>query len=188
METFPNDVRIVFKQNALAFHNRARPAAAATHAAHLQGKFWEMHDKVFENMSALEDADLEKYAQAVGLNMAKWKKDKDSKETSAVIDKDMDLASKVSARGTPNFYINGRNLRGAVPYEDFEDLIKEELEKAKRTCAGMAGDKCYADKIIANGKVFEALDSKVTEFDNTGSPYMGAKNGDIVIAEFSDFQ
>jgi hypothetical protein len=70
----------------------------------------------------------------------------------------------------------------------FEDLIKEELAKAKKTCAGMAGDECYGSKIIANGKVFEPLDAKVNKFDDTDSAYKGAKNGDIVITEFSDFQ
>ena len=87
-----------------------------------------------------------------------------------------------------NFFVNGRNLRGAVPYENFEDLVIEELAKAKKTCAGMAGDACYSQKIIANGKVFEPLESKVTEFNNDGRPFLGAKDGDVVIAEFSDFQ
>ena len=70
LENFPNDVRVVFKHNALAFHKRAMPAAEATMAAHAQGKFWEMHDIVFANMRALGDADLEKYAQQAGLDMA----------------------------------------------------------------------------------------------------------------------
>jgi protein-disulfide isomerase len=112
-ETFPNDVRVVLKQNALAFHNRAMPAAKALMAAHRQGKFWEYHDVLFKNMRALEDADLEKYATQVGLDIAKFKKDIADPKIEANIKKDMEQTTKVNARGTPNFFVNGRNLRGA---------------------------------------------------------------------------
>jgi protein-disulfide isomerase len=188
MKKYPNDLRILFKHNALPFHNRAMPAAIATMAAHAQGKFWEYHDKLFANQKALDDASLEKYAKEIGLNVAKFKKSLADPKIKANIQKDMDLAGKVNARGTPNSFINGRNLRGAVPYEQFEALVKEELAKAKTKCAGMSGDKCYGTKIIAKGKTFEPLDSKVNEFSAKGLPYLGAKNGDIVISEFSDFQ
>ena len=105
-----------------------------------------------------------------------------------LVAKDMDLATKVNARGTPNFFVNGRNLRGAVPFEDFDALIEEELAKAKKLVeAGTAQADVY-NKIIANGKVFEPLDSKVNTFDVTNSPFKGAKDGDVVIVEFSDFQ
>jgi protein-disulfide isomerase len=182
-------LRIVFKHNALPFHNRAMPAAIASMAAHKQGKFWEYHDKMFAGGSrALSDSDLEKYAQAVGLNMGKFKKDLADPQLKAFIQKDMDLAAKVNAKGTPNSFVNGRNLRGAVPYPQFEKLITEELAKAKTKCAGLSGDKCYAQRIVKGGKTFEPLDAKVTEFIQKGRPYLGAKNGDIVITEFSDFQ
>ena len=64
----------MFKHNALAFHNRAMPAAEATMAAHAQGKFWEMHDAIFAKMRELTDEDLEKRAQEIGLNMGAFKK------------------------------------------------------------------------------------------------------------------
>jgi len=188
LENFPNDVRVVFKHNALAFHKRAMPAAEATMAAHAQGKFWEMHDIVFANMRALGDADLEKYAQQAGLDMAKYKKAMSSRQYKKQIEADMALAEKVRSRGTPSFYVNGRNIRGAQPYENFEKLVKEELEKAKKLCGDMPGSKCYDERIIAKGKVFEPLDSKVNKFTIEGRPFMGNPKGDIVITEFSDFQ
>ena len=188
METYPNDVRIVFKHNALPFHNRAKFASAAAIAAHKQGKFWEYHDKLFANQRALEDETLKQYATELGLDLAKWEADRTSKEVDAMIEKDMDLAQKVNARGTPNFFVNGRNLRGAVPFENFDDLIKEELEKAKTlVAAGTAAADVYA-KTIANGKVFEPLESQVNEFSADNSPFLGNKDGDLVIYEFSDFQ
>ncbi|MEC8023283.1 MAG: thioredoxin domain-containing protein [Myxococcota bacterium] len=188
VKTYGNDVRIVWKNNALPFHKRALPAARASYAAQLQGKFWEYHDKLFANQRALEDADLERYATEIGLDIAKFKKDFASAESKSIVDKDMELATKVNARGTPNFFVNGRNLRGAVPFENFKTLIDEELGKAKRIAdSGVARKDVYA-QIIAKGKTFEPLDSKVTKFDLEGRPFKGAENGDIVIAEFSDFQ
>ncbi|MFT5429538.1 MAG: protein-disulfide isomerase [Myxococcota bacterium] len=188
METWPNDVRIVFKHNALPFHKRALPAAIASMAAHKQGKFWEYHDQMFANQRKLEDTDLEGYATAVGLDMAKWKADLKDADIEKKIKEDMDFASTVNARGTPNFFINGRNVRGAVPYESFETVIKEEIEKAKKlVAAGTPRDAVYA-QIIANGKTFEPLDPKVNTFSDVDSPFLGNPKGDIVIVEASDFQ
>jgi protein-disulfide isomerase len=67
-EEYKNDVRIVFKHNALPFHKEAQKAAEAALEARDQGKFWEMHDKLFENQKALTRPDLEKYAKELGLN------------------------------------------------------------------------------------------------------------------------
>ena len=187
-EKFPNDVRIVYKFSPLPFHNRAMPAAEAAYAAHEQGKFFQMYDKLFENQRALEDADLEKYATEVGLDMGKYKAAMSSHKFKDAIQKDLDLAQTVNARGTPNFFVNGRNLRGAVPYENFEDLINEELDKAKAlVSAGTAAKDVYA-KSIANGKVFEPLETEAHEMSATGAPFEGNPNGDVVIYEFSDFQ
>jgi len=164
------------------------PAAVAAMAAHEQGKFWEYHDKLFDNMRALEDADLEKYATEIGVNMDQWKASFSAQKAKPLVQKDMDLAAKVNARGTPNFFINGRNLRGAVPFEDFDALIEEELGKARKLVAnGTAAADVY-NAIIAKGKTFEPLDAKVTEFSTDNSPFLGNKDGDLVIYEFSDFQ
>ncbi len=188
MEKFPNDVRIVFSHNPLPFHNRAMAAAQASQAAHLQGKFWEYHDKLFANQQKLEDADLEGYAKEVGLDVDKWKTDKESDKVKQVIQKTMAAAENVNARGTPNFFINGRNLRGAVPYENFEDLVTEELDKAKKLVAGGTAAADVYKKTIEKGKLFEPLESTVHQFTHEGLPYKGAAKGDIVLYEFSDFQ
>jgi protein-disulfide isomerase len=188
MEKFPNDVRIVVKNNALPFHKRAMPAAEATLAAHAQGKYWEMHDKLFENQRALEDADLERYAQEIGLDMAKFKADMSSHKYKPLVEKDMELAGTVNARGTPNFFVNGRNVRGAQPYEAFEAVVNEELPKAKAMVDGGTPAKDVYAKLIANGKVFEPLDSTAHDLVTEGRPFFGNPDGDLVIAEFSDFQ
>jgi len=188
VEKYPNDVRIVWKNNALPFHKRAFPAAQAALAAHEQGKFWEYHDKLFANQKALGDDELAGYASELGLDTAKWKDSFNSGKHKATVDADMELAQKLNARGTPNFFVNGRNLRGAVPFDDFDALIEEELAKAKKLVeAGTPAAEVYA-KTIEKGKVFEPLEATTHNFKVEGRPWMGAENGDIVIYEFSDFQ
>ena len=95
MKDYPKDLKIVFKQQPLPFHKRARPAAMASLAAHKQGKFWEYHDVLFENMKKLEDADLEKYAKDVGLNLKKFKKYMAANAGEEQIKRDQALAAKV---------------------------------------------------------------------------------------------
>ena len=187
-EAYPNDVRIVWKNNALPFHDRAVPAAVASMAAHEQGKFWEMHEKLFANQQALGDADLEKYATEIGLDMAKFKAHMSAQTSKPLVDKDMELANLINARGTPNHFVNGRNLVGAQPYESFKALVDEELAKAKtKLSAGTAAKDLYAE-IIANGRQWEPLDPKVNEFTLSDRPFKGTENAEIVIIEYSDFQ
>src|SRR6185295_5958993 len=99
-------------------------------AARDQGKFWEMHDKLFANQQALDRPNLEKYAQEIGLDMGKFKAALDKEKGKERIKRDMDDAAKFGARGTPNFFINGRNFRGAQPLEAFKSAIDDEIKKA----------------------------------------------------------
>ena len=122
---------MVFKNQPLPFHQNAMPAAQAAMAAHLQGKFWEYHDKLFANQQALDAASLEKYAGEVGLNVDKWKADKDSQKVKDLIAKDQADAQKAGANGTPTFLVNGRQIVGAQPVDAFKKLIDEELAKKK---------------------------------------------------------
>src|SRR5215831_21252985 len=105
-------------------------AAEAAMAANAQGKFWEMHDKMFANQAALDRPSLDKYAQEIGLNMNKFKEAVDKEKGKERIKRDVDDAAKFGARGTPNFFINGRNFRGAQPVEAFKAVIDEEIKKA----------------------------------------------------------
>ena len=83
---YAGKVRFVWKNYPLPFHNNAEPAAEAAMAAHAQGKFWQMHDKLFQNQQALDKAALEKYAQDVGLNMAKYKADTEASKFKSTIE------------------------------------------------------------------------------------------------------
>jgi protein-disulfide isomerase len=124
-------VKIVFKHQPLGFHQYAYDAAMASLAAKEQGKFWEMHDKMFENQKALDRASLDRYAEEIGLNMKKYKAAMDSKKFDAQIKADQALAAKVGATGTPISFVNGIAVKGAQPFEKFKAVIEQELEKAK---------------------------------------------------------
>ena len=126
LKEYPNDLKIVFKHNPLGFHKRAMPIAKATMAAHLQGKFWEFHDKVFER-KAYDDAKLETIATELGLDLAKWKTDMASKEVEAKILHDQASMVGHGARGTPAFFINGIPLTGALPAASFIEVVRAEL-------------------------------------------------------------
>ena len=97
-------------------------------AAAEQGKFWEYHDKLFQNQRALSRADLEKYAQEVGLDVTKFKDALDKGKFKSAIKEDQEIAERAGARGTPTFLINGRKLVGAQPVSEFKRIIDAELK------------------------------------------------------------
>ncbi len=127
-ETYGDKVKVVFKHNPLPFHKDAGLASEAALAAGEQGKFWQMHDKLFENQKQLKRENLESYAKELGLNMAQFKKALDSGKFKPVIDADKKLAASVGARGTPTFFINGKKFVGAQPFENFKQKIDEALK------------------------------------------------------------
>jgi protein-disulfide isomerase len=112
----------------LPFHQNAMLAAEASMAAQEQGKFWEYHDKLFQNQKALTRPDLERYAQELGLNLAKFKDALDKGKFKDVIKKDQEAGNRVGARGTPTFFINGRKLVGAQPPSEFKRVIEGVLK------------------------------------------------------------
>ncbi len=127
---YGDKVRLAFKHMPLSIHPQAPQAHAASEAAHRQGKFWEMHDRIFENQRDLSVATLEKHARAIGLDMDRYAKDVADPEVKKKIDADMREASRLNVGGTPAFFINGRFLSGAQPFERFKVAIDAAIEKA----------------------------------------------------------
>jgi protein-disulfide isomerase len=105
-------------------------AALAFQAAHRQGKAWAMHDKMFANNKALTRDDLDKYAKEVGLDMAKFAKDMADPKLKDEVEADKKQGTSLGASGTPTFFVNGRQLVGAQPFEKFKELIDDEIKKA----------------------------------------------------------
>ncbi len=132
LKDYPNDVRVAYKMHPLPMHPNAMPAAQAAMAAKAQGKFGEMHDKLFENSTALSRDKYIEIATQIGLDVKKFTSDIDSNAYRAEIDTETQEAMKVGATGTPSTFVNGRYLSGAQPIDAFKRIIDEEIAKAKK--------------------------------------------------------
>jgi protein-disulfide isomerase len=127
LANYPEDVKIVFINFPLSFHEYAQKAAEAGECAFAQGKFEEYHDMLFENQDALTLDDLKKYAVDLGLDTEAFNTCLDSDEMASKVEDDMAYGSELGVSGTPAFFINGQKITGARPYTDFETAIEEAL-------------------------------------------------------------
>ncbi len=129
-------VAFVFKQFPLGFHKQAMPAARAALAAGRQGKFFEMHDKIFANQAQLSDDKYAIWAKELKLNMSKFEKDMSDPAIEAQIKADMEEGTKVGVRGTPSLYIGTKtgdiytlNRANGRTTDYFKQTVKELLQK-----------------------------------------------------------
>ncbi len=125
----PNTVKLVFKNMPLNFHKFAQPAALAALAAQEQGKFWELHDKLFA-AKKLDTAVIKELYSSMDLDMEKFEKDMNSSKIKAKLQDDILQAQKAGVTGTPTVFINGRVPRQRSP-QGFQALIDDELKKMK---------------------------------------------------------
>lgn len=129
-EKYGDKVRFVFRQFPLSFHQNAHAAAQASLAANAQGKFWQYHDILFENQSALSDADLEKHAQKAGLNISMFKKALKDGTYKQQVDNDLKLGEQVAVNGTPTMFLNGKRVANPTAFDAISELIERELASA----------------------------------------------------------
>jgi protein-disulfide isomerase len=105
-------------------------AAEALLAAGDQGKFWEMHDLMIENSPDLDKDSLVKYAEKLGLDMARFGSDLAAMKHKAQVDADVKMAHDLDLYNTPTFFINGRMVVGNRPYSYLKKIVEEELQSA----------------------------------------------------------
>lgn len=131
MTEYQGKIRWIVRDFPLGFHNRARPAAIAARCAKDQGKYWEMYEELFKNQRNLGDADFRKAAQTIGLDIKKFDScyQNPPKGLVEAIENNMKSGEKLGVTGTPAFFINGRRMSGALPYEDFKRILESELAK-----------------------------------------------------------
>jgi protein-disulfide isomerase len=129
-EVYGDKVRIAFRDYPLPIHPHAPKAAEAAACAADQGKFWEMHDKLFGASPKLEVADLKRYAGEVGLDSASFDACLDDGRHAASVKANIAAGSGYGVNATPAFFINGRLVSGALPFERFAEIIDDELERA----------------------------------------------------------
>jgi predicted DsbA family dithiol-disulfide isomerase len=128
LEKNKGKVKLVFKNFPLNTHQFARKAAAAALAAGKQGKFWEFHDRLFQNYNRLNDQVVQEQAQQLGLDMQKFEKDMNDPQTAQLVNQDYQDGVKAEVRGTPAIYVNGALLKNTNP-EGFQAAIDKELQK-----------------------------------------------------------
>jgi protein-disulfide isomerase len=128
VEKYPQKVKEVYLNFPVRSHKYAETAARAALAADKQGKFWEFHDKLFQNYNRLNDAKVREIAKELNLNMEQFEKDWQSEETLTKVRSDIDQGSRIGVRGVPTVFINGRKLKQRS-LEGFSEIIDKELEK-----------------------------------------------------------
>ena len=128
-QAYGDRIRIVFRDFPLnSIHPRASAAAIAAQCAHDQGRFWEYHDRLFANSSRLEDRDLTQYGADLGLDMMRFTACTKDARAATVVAGNLSSGETLGVSATPAFFINGRFLPGAQPFEAFQRVIDDELK------------------------------------------------------------
>lgn len=128
-QAYPNDVRLVYRNFPLSYHQYATRAALAAEAAGLQGKYWEMHDFLFENQNKLNDNIFAEFAQQLGLDIERFNKDRESSILKDKIQADLDQGqNSLSIGGTPTFYINNIEYTGQYTFAGLKKEIDSLLQ------------------------------------------------------------
>jgi protein-disulfide isomerase len=129
LDSYPQQVKLVYKHFPLSFHRRAMNAHKASLAAGEQGKFWEMHDAIFDSPKDLAPDTMRKHAEMLGLDLAKFDADYASERIAKKIADDQAEGRKALVRGTPAFFVNGKMISGAQPFDAFKREIDAALGK-----------------------------------------------------------
>jgi protein-disulfide isomerase len=130
LERYAGKIKLVYRDLPLeSIHPQARRAAEAARCANAQGKFWEYYDVLFTESPKLGSEDLKRYAAQIGIEPKKFDECLSAGTYKEVVQKDVDEAARLGINGTPAFFVNGRPLTGAQPYEMFARLIDEELSQ-----------------------------------------------------------
>jgi protein-disulfide isomerase len=146
MEQFPHQIRWVYKHMPLPFHPRARPAASAAMAAHVQGHFWPYARLLYLNQKQLDDVHFERYARELGLDVKRFLQDMNEDVGGPLIEADVELSRRIRVKGTPSYFINGRLMTGPPTYANLVGIVREEIALAhQRLQQGITADTVYED-------------------------------------------
>ena len=137
-EAYGDRVRVVFKHFPLPMHPDAVAAHRAAAAAHAQGRFWAMHDRIFAAQSRLDPASLREHAEAIGLDLDRYDTDLASSEVRVKVEADLAQGRAAGVRGTPTFVVNGETVSGALPFETFRAHVDRALAAESQAATGPA--------------------------------------------------
>ena len=127
-KAFPKDVRLVFKQFPLESHSQAAIAAEASLAAHAQGKFWEMHDRIFSNPRSLTESNLIAWAKELGMDATRFTSDLTSHKYQNTVQNEVREGLDAGVQGTPTVFLNGRPYRANVTMEELKPAVEAALK------------------------------------------------------------
>jgi len=167
------EIRLIFKHAPAKTNPNAFLAHEAAVAAGAQGKFWEMHDVLFENQAKLSRSDLIEYAKALDLNSAVFREALDSHAYRPVIERDLAEAKGLGVNATPTFFVNGRRLVGPQSYASLGAVVASLV-------AGIPQDQRVKAEIVSSGPA-QAIDLG-------HAPTKGPASAPVSLVEFSDFQ
>lgn len=128
---YPNDVRLVYRNFPLDYHQNSTKAAYAAEAAGKQAKFWEMHNLLFDNQDKLSDTVYSDFAKQLGLNLDQFNNDRGSQEIYDKVQADLDQGQTLNLGGTPTFYINNVEYTGQYSLAGFKAEIDKILAGQK---------------------------------------------------------
>jgi protein-disulfide isomerase len=187
---YGSKVRFVYKDNPLPFHARAEPAtevALEVRARKGDAAFWKFHDAVLADNQHLDDDALAQAAAEVGLDKNAALAAIQAKKHHAEIEATAALADELEANGTPTFFVNGRRITGAQPFEQFATLIDAELAHASGMVKQGTPASAVYEAIIKTGKS-DAPTAVAVPAPTAASPSRGPANAKIVVQYFGDFQ
>lgn len=130
-KAFPGDVRLVFKQFPLENHSQAAIAGEASLAAHAQGKFWEMHDRIFANPRSLTEQNFIAWAKEFGMDVAKFTSDLTTHKYQNAVQTEMREGLDAGVMGTPTVFLNGRQFRRNVTFEELKPAVEAALKAGR---------------------------------------------------------
>jgi protein-disulfide isomerase len=128
MAKHPADIRLVFKQFPLDIHSQAALAAEAALAAHAQGKFWAMHDKLYANFRVLSPEKILECGKDIDLDMVRFTMDLKSGKYKTVLEKELLQGERAGVLGTPTIYVNGKHYNGSMETAALEEIVQTELK------------------------------------------------------------
>ena len=181
------------------YSHDSRNAALAAWAAWDQGKFWEMHDLLFEKAPELDRPALDELARELGFDMARFKKTMDDQTHLPELQENLDQIHELDIWSTPTTIINGRIIKGAQPYENYRKIIEEALSQSSRRkghpsilstiletlSVALTPSHAHAEsKVFGQGKV--PLYIRVPDAKPTNEPKIGEQAPDFTLTSVQD--
>jgi protein-disulfide isomerase len=188
--TYGDAVRVIWRDDPLSFHERANAAAEFAREARAEkgdAGFWAAHDALLAARGELSDSALDALARRLGLDPTRVASAIAENRYQDGIDDDLDVADDVGAEGTPTFFINGRRLVGAEPFDSWKPILDAELAHGRALIAKGTSPSALYDTIVEGGRM--APDPRMVKVDVPAlAPFRGDASAPVVVQEFADFQ